>query len=103
MRVAAADERVSAACLQRMNAWALKLRTACASRSESPLRAPFGRIDGMVATPSAIAAPQRVVASNFFKVVLRKRRYSRCKCTDPRRLKALARGTQELLATAPHI
>ena len=24
----------------------------------------------MVATPSAIAAPQRVVASNFFKVVL---------------------------------
>jgi len=43
----------------------------------------------MVATPSAIAAPQRVVASNFFKVVLRKRRYSRCKCTDPRRLKAL--------------
>merc|ERR1711908_246330 len=59
--------------------------------------------DGMVATPSAIAAPQRVVASNFFKVVLRKRRYSRCKCTDPRRLTALARGTEELLATAPHI
>jgi len=53
----------------------------------------------MVATPSAIAAPQRVVASNFFKVVLRKRRYSCCKCTDPRRLKALARGTQELLAS----
>jgi len=43
----------------------------------------------MVATPSAIATPQRVVASSFFKVVLRKRRYSRCKCTDPRRLKAL--------------
>jgi len=42
MRVAAADEGVSAACLQRMNAGALKLRTACASRSESPLRAPFG-------------------------------------------------------------
>ena len=34
----------------------------------------------------------------------RKRRYSRYKCTDPRRLnKALARSTQELLATAPHI
>ena len=49
------------------------------------------------------ALPQRVVASNFFKMVLRKRRYSRCKCTGPRRLKALARGTQELLATAPHI
>jgi len=28
--------------------------------------------------------------------------YSRCKCTDPRRLKALARGTEELLSTAPH-
>ena len=53
---------------------ALELCTAWASLSESPLRAPFGRIDGMVATPSAIAAPQRVVASNFFKVVLRKRR-----------------------------
>ena len=33
----------------------------------------------------------------------RKRRYSRCRCTDPRRLKTLARSTQELLATAPHI
>ena len=52
---------------------------------------------------SAALATLGVVASNFFKVVLRKRRYSRCKCTDPRRLKALARGTQELLATAPHI
>ena len=45
-------------------------RRACCFGSESPLRAPFGRIDGMVATPSAIAVPQRVVASNFFKVVL---------------------------------
>ena len=50
---------------------ALELCTALASCSESPLRAPFGRIDGKVATPSAsIAAPQRVIASNFFKVVL---------------------------------
>ena len=33
----------------------------------------------------------------------RKRRYPCCKCTDPRRLKALARSTQELLATSPQI
>ena len=37
------------------------------------------------------------------KVVLRKRRYSCCKCTDPRCLGTLARRTQHVLATAPQV
>ena len=49
----------------------------------------------MVATPSAIAAES--CHEPVLQGGLCKHRYSRCNCTDPRRLKALAQGTQQVL------
>ena len=80
----------------------VRTRRACCFGSESPLRAPYrsNRWNGGHAIGHRRATES--CREQLLQGGTRKRRYFRCNCTDPRRLKALARRTQELLATAPH-
>ena len=81
----------------------VRTRRACCFGSESPLRAPYrsNRWNGGHAIGHRRATES--CREQLLQGGTRKRRYFRCNCTDPRRLKALARRTQELLATAPQI